>query len=256
MYFCGTKQKNKMKNQHPETPTRLFDIMACATPLRSKHTCFEYRGESLSASAYRKQVDGLSNALLQHNLQRGEVVALVSGNRPEWNVVDMAVMQVGGVLLPLGKGLSAEEYVDCLNGAGVRILFVEDDESYRRFRLLLPQVETLRNLVSLDSATAEEDLANWIAEGMRHMDAARLERRRNLVTTDDVCTLAYVGSGVCNKLTHRFVLLSIQELLANDVEEAKLSTPNCFSGDLSTLFGRTQNYACQMAGHKVVYPNY
>lgn len=235
-----------------ETPARLFDIMDYRCSRRPRRTCFRYRDSETMAETYRRMANALSHALLLRGLKRGEVVGLISENRPEWNVVDMAVMQAGGVLLPLCKGLSAEEYTECLENARVRMLFLEDEELYSRFRLILPQIGTLEYLLSIDPVKAATPFSTLIVEGRVNANEAELQRRRSLVTTDDVCTLVYSGGGTYRRITHRSLIEDIMEHAATESGRRQAASGN---NALCTLYGRTKNYVCQLVGRTVNYPS-
>ncbi len=237
-------------NRH-DNPTRLFDIVAERASRGSRRPCFRYGDVRLTAEEYLRQAERLSLWLVGHGLRRGEAVALISDNRPEWNIIDIGVMQAGGVLLPLCKGLSAEEYVECLTQAGVRTLFVEDCELLSRFRLLLPQVESVEQVVLLSGDAEVLTLNALLAEEVCAEEEPTVERRRNMVTTDDVCTLVYTGGGTYSRLTHRQLLCDIEAMA-----EVEVAGRHAASGNkaLCTRYGRLQNYACQMVGRTVEYP--
>ena len=239
------------KTNGKEAPARLFDILDCREALRNHRPCFRYDGGEMTIDNYRRRVDALSHALLLRGLKRGEAVALIAENRPEWNVIDMAVMQAGGVLLPLCKGLSAEEYTECLAKAGVRLLFLEDEELYGRFRLILPQIDTLEYLLSIEPVPTAVALDRLLVEGRVNANPAELERRRSLVSTDDVSTLVYSGGGTYRRITHRSLIEDIMEQASTESHRRQASAGN---NALCTLYGRTKNYVCQLVGRTVNYP--
>lgn len=245
-----TLHAHKMKSI--EAPARLFDIMIRRGRDNNRRPCFRYRGEEMMADTYRRQVDNLSHALLLRGMKRGEAVALVSENRPEWNVIDMAVMQAGGVLLPLCKGLSAEEYTECLCKAGVRLMFLEDEELYGRFRLILPQIDTLEFLLSIEPVPTAVPLERLLVEGRVNANPAELERRRSLITTDDICTLVYSGGGTYRRITHKSLIEDVMEQSATETYRRQAAAGN---NALCTLYGRTKNYVCQLVGRTVNYPS-
>ncbi len=234
-----------------ELPTRLFDILEIRGSVRNRRPCFRHGDEEMSHETYRRNVDALSHALLLRGLKRGEAVGLIAENRPEWNVIDMAVMQAGGVLLPLCKGLSAEEYTECLTKANVRLLFLENEEFYGRFRLILPQIESLEFLLSIDLVPTAAALSDLIVEGRVNANPAELARRRSLITSDDVCTLIYTGGSTYRKVTHRSLLEDVMMQAETEVHRRQAALGN---NALCTLYGRTKNYVCQWIGRTVNYP--
>ena len=234
-----------------ESPLRLFDILDIRSNHGRRRPCFRYGEDELGIDMYRKQVDAISHALMLRGLKRGEAVGIVAENRPEWNVVDMAVMQAGGILLPLCKGLSAEEYTECLVKAKVRLLFLEDEELYSRFRLILPQIDTLEYLLSIEPVEAAVSFDRLLHEGRVNANHAALEHRRNLITPDDVCTLVYSGGGMYRRITHRTLIEDVVDQSATETHRRQAASGN---NALCTLYGRTKNYVCQLVGRTVNYP--
>lgn len=230
-----------------EKPTRLFDIVDIRKH-QGRRPCFRFADGAIGADEYIRRSMLLSVALVKRGLRRGEAVALISDNRPEWNIVDVGVLQAGGVLLPLCKGLSAEEYVESL--AHVRTLIIEDAEILSRFRILMPQLGTLETVVTIEKVDGVLSIDEMMAEGESDTAAATVQQRRNMVTTDDVCTLVYYGGGTYARLTHRMILKDIDDILAAETDGRRTSR-----GDMAlcTRYGRASNYASQLAGGTVCY---
>lgn len=236
-----------------DTPTRMFDI-ATQRALHGPHRpCFKYGNQEISADKYIERASAISRALLSYGLHRGEAVAIICDNRPEWNIVDIGVLQAGGVLMPLCKGLTAEEYVECLSQASVRVLFIENQELLDRFRLLLPQVPTIKKVFTIEPTTTDPGLEQFYNQAATDEASQQVEHRSSMVTTDDICTLIYTGGGTYSKLTHRMLLNDIA-ILANS-ESGQHRTING-NNALCTRYGRTKNYMNQMAGRTVNYPEH
>ena len=232
-------------------PTRLFDILPLLETRKSRRACFRFGNYELDAAHYVAESKQMAKALLAHGLRRGDTVALIAENRPEWNVIDMAVMQAGGILLPLCKGLTAEEYVDCIGQTNARILFLENKEIFSRFKLILPQLEGLSEVVLVESEDRKSGYMAMIEEGRKLDNESALAKRRDMVTTDDVCSIAYMGGGICNRFTHREILAEVMSLASSESNRRQAAAGN---NALCTLYGRTKNYVCQFVGRMVNYP--
>ncbi|MGF7469289.1 AMP-binding protein, partial [Alcaligenes nematophilus] len=48
-----------------------------------------------SSEEFLSHIDNLSKALIAKGVQKGDRIALMSGNRPEWNIVEYACNQLG-----------------------------------------------------------------------------------------------------------------------------------------------------------------
>lgn len=236
-----------------DTPTRMFDIATQRAHRKPHRTCFKYGSHELTAEAYLERANAVSCALVAFGLQRGEAVAIICDNRPEWNIIDIGVMQAGGVLMPLCKGLSAEEYVECLSQASVRVLFIEDDEVLGRFRILLPQVASIEKVITIVPTAQGSELEQFCNQSTPHEATQQVAQRSSMVTTDDICTLIYTGGGTYSKLTHRMLLDDIAALVDTDSGRRRTTSGN---NALCTRYGRTKNYMNQMMGRTVNYPKH
>ena len=79
---------------------------------------------ALSHEELLARVHALGDALLDLGLQRGDRVALLSENRPEWALADYAMLCVGVLNVPVYPTLPANQISYILNDAGVRAIFV------------------------------------------------------------------------------------------------------------------------------------
>lgn len=64
--------------------------------------------------------------------KKGDAISIIGNNRPEWNFVDLGIMQVGAVTVPIYPTISEEDYVYILNNAEVKMLFVSSQELYEK----------------------------------------------------------------------------------------------------------------------------
>src|SRR5438067_1489444 len=90
------------------------------TAMRWKH-----RGiwEAVSWAQYGAAVHESGRALIAFGLQRGERVAILSENRPEWLYVDLGAQSVGCVSVGIDPSEPAERVAEVLNDCGARVLF-------------------------------------------------------------------------------------------------------------------------------------
>ncbi|OJW82349.1 MAG: long-chain fatty acid--CoA ligase [Bacteroidetes bacterium 46-16] len=99
---------------------------------------------------------GIANKELVPEQQ--EKIAIISPNRPEWMITDVAVQLTGGVLTPIYPTVSPHDLVFVLNDAQVRILFVANKELYEHFKEAFAQVPTLQYIYSFEKT---EGVKNW-----------------------------------------------------------------------------------------------
>jgi len=81
----------------------------------------------ISFADLRHRVECLGAALLESGFGRGDRIALLSGNRPEWAVTYLAVASIGAVIVPLDRDLTAGELNHLLRFASLRGLFASSE---------------------------------------------------------------------------------------------------------------------------------
>ncbi len=191
-----------------ETPTRMFDLLDDRN-LTLRYVKYidgtsDIRRRDIRRFDYRGKSDLLSHALLHHGLRRGETVGIISANRPECAYINLGIMQIGALPLELSPNLTAEQYIAMLSHS--RIIIVENEEVLKHMRLIAPQLDSLRMMVCIEDVDGETSINGLLDEGRHHADAMLLQRRRNLISTDEVCTLEYRGGNRSTPLSHKTML--------------------------------------------------
>ena len=91
--------------------TRIFDILSVYSEKWPNQDVALARKENgswrkYSPSEYQELAKKVAYALIELGIQPGDKVALISGNRPEWNILDMAIMMVGAITVPIYPNIS------------------------------------------------------------------------------------------------------------------------------------------------------
>ena len=112
--------------------TRTFDILPYALKNHPFDDCLAAKenGEwrKYSTQEFSDKVNQMSNALIEIGIQPGDKIASINNNRPEWNILNYAVSQVGAILCPMYPTISASDYVYIFNHSEVKYVFVSDEE--------------------------------------------------------------------------------------------------------------------------------
>ncbi len=77
-------------------------------------------------------------------------IAIISNNRPEWVFTDLAVQQVGAILVPLYPTTNPNEIEFILNDAKVKYIFVSNAEMFDKINAIKPNVASLQKIYSFD----------------------------------------------------------------------------------------------------------
>lgn len=204
---------------------RNFDLLASLAKVHNHAEAISGKKHGVwthySTQDYVNNVNHLSYGLLQLGVGRGDKVAIISFNRPEWNFADFGASQLGAVTVPMYPTIGEADYKYILNDAEAKIVFVENEEIYAKVARIRDQVPSLQKIFSFDHIPG---LPLWkeLAElGRNHPDPDKVNELKDLVKPDDLMTLIYT-SGTTG--TPKGVMLSHSNILSN-VREAQKVCP-------------------------------
>lgn len=167
---------------------------------------------SISHAEVEERVSDLAAALSGMGVQKGDRVALLSENRPEWAISDFAILCVGAVNVPIYATLPPNQIAYILNDSGAKVALVSTAEQLDKILEIRDQVESLQHVVAFDVRREDagvEQLSDLYARGKEAVGggtAEPLRVRARSVERDDLASLVYT-SGTTGKpkgvmLTH------------------------------------------------------
>jgi long-chain acyl-CoA synthetase len=209
-----------------------------------------------SAELYGR-VRALADVLRGWGLVKGDRVAIVSENRWEWPVTDLATLAIGGVDVPLYPTLTAEQIGYMLRDSGAKVAVVSSQEQYEKLTHAgdLPELE---HVVVMDVGTfaGAESFAALMADanGKQQRDA-EFDVMVKLVRPEDLATIIYT-SGTTGE--PKGVMLTHGNLASNiciSTEPFRFSDQDtCISFlPLSHVTARHLDYALLCHGTKLAY---
>jgi long-chain acyl-CoA synthetase len=212
---------------------RLFDILDGYTSVNS-NTCMvagkrDGEWQLYSSEHFIALTNNLSKALLSKGLKKGDKVALMSGNRPEWNIVDFACNQLGIAIVPLYPTLSAQDLSYILNNAEVKLLFASNTELAHKAGQAIQEQQLSIEVYTFDDVVGKPSYQELIDLGTRQ--EIDLQPHKDAVQGDDLLTLIYT-SGTTGK--PKGVLLTHKNIISN-VEACQYLVPKNTTTALSFL---------------------
>src|SRR5690554_5595418 len=99
-----------------------------------------------STEEYYNKSHQFAMGLLALGLKKGDKIATVTANRPEWNFADMGMAMTGMVHVPIYPTIGEEEYRYILEHSGARLLLVGDRKLYDKLKPIfnsLPEIEEI-----------------------------------------------------------------------------------------------------------------
>jgi len=161
-----------------------------------------------------RDVRHLALALRSLGIGRGERVALVSENRPEWIIADLAIMSAGAITVPAYVTNTVEDHRHILANSGARVVIVSKTTLSARVLAAANQVDTVHTVIAIEPAMGQAsavDLLSWdtmLAHGAEQPDG--IEASVSAIEPDDVACLIFTsGTGGIPKgvmTTHRNIL--------------------------------------------------
>jgi long-chain acyl-CoA synthetase len=170
--------------------------------------------QPLSWAEAAADVRRLARGLRSLGIERGERIGLVSENRPEWIIADLAIMSAGAVTVPAYVTHTVEDHRHVLANSGARAVIVSKSALSARVLAAANQVDSVHTVIAIETAmgqASEVDLLSWDAIMARGLEQTE-EIDEILVTLepDDVACLIYTsGTGGTPKgvmITHRNIL--------------------------------------------------
>ena len=153
--------------------------------------------QPISSDQIYQRVRALAQAFLAWGVQKGDRIAIISGNRWEWAVTDFAALAIGAVDVPIYATLTGEQTAALLRDAGCRIAVVSTRQQFDKLRAVLDKTP-LEQVLIMDSAAPPEGAIAFsqVLAGADERGAERdpaFDARSRSITPQDPATLIYTS---------------------------------------------------------------
>jgi long-chain acyl-CoA synthetase len=169
----------------------------------------------ISSEALRERVVAVSNALQRWGIGKGDRVAILSENRPEWTIADFASLLIGAVTVPIYATLTAEQTAYILRDSGARVVFLSSEAQLQKVLSIRGQTALEKMVVmdAIDGADAVR-MAEMEYSGRTNSGAGlgALQGAAGSVSPDDLATIIYT-SGTTG--TPKGVMLTHDNMASN-----------------------------------------
>lgn len=171
-----------------------------------------------SIKQYISIVNNISYGLMQLGIKKGDKIASISSGRPEWNFLDMAIMQLGAIHVPIYPTISENDYKFILHNAEVKMVFVSGWDILRKIENLLSEIPELKdNIYTFRNLRGYRHLNEVIQLGAANPSTQYLNDIKDRITPDDVVTIIYTsgttGTMKGVQLTHRNIISNFKAIL-------------------------------------------
>ena len=198
--------------------TRLFDLLGNYLekyPTQDVALACKRDGvwRKFSIQEYVETTNNLSFGMLKLGIKPGDKVGIVSGSRPEWNMLDFAAMQIGAISIPIYPTISQDDYRHILNHAEMKIIFIEGKDLRNKLQPILPEIETLKYIYTFVEQGNEYSYLDQLIElGKENVQTEKLVSLKASIKPTDLATIIYTSGTTGNQ---KGVMLSHSNILEN-----------------------------------------
>ena len=207
----------------------------------------------ISHTEVAERVRHTARGLSALGVKRGDRVAILSENRPEWAIADFACLTVGLTDVPIYPTLPADQIAYILKDSGAVAIFVSDKTQAEKVKQIRSQVPTLKSVIGFDEMIGLTDISlttlekrGTEAETSQSIAAYRADALT--VKPDDLATIIYT-SGTTGE--PKGVMLTHDNIYSN-VAASRKAIP--FDGrDVGLSFLPLSHIFERMAGHYMMF---
>ena len=156
----------------------------------------------------------LSTGLLRFGLKPGDKVAtVVYKTTPQWVALDYAMLQIGVLNVPMYPTISPREYAYILNESEARICVVGEGDLFQKLQDAKAQCPKLETVYCFEEHPECRNYTELIAD---QADEAELQRLRDGIKPDDLCTIIYTSGTTGDPkgvmLSHRNIVYNVETM--------------------------------------------
>lgn len=210
-----------------------------------------------SVSDYCKYSEIMSYGFYEMGLQKGDHVITITNNRPEFNIIDMALSMLGVVHIPVYPTLSKNDYAYIVNHSDTKVVIIGNRSIYKKVQPAFETFDKQPLIFTLDHIDNEEELYNVFKQGIinRRNIAPIVKKIKDSIQASDVVTMVYT-SGTTG--TPKGVVLTHENIVSNFMAHAQVEPMDSHCRVLSFLplchvFERSMNYQYQYLGISIYY---
>ena len=182
---------------------------------------------SLSWDEVSKAVESIASGLLSLGILKGDRVIILSENRPEWQIADLAIMSIGAISVPVYTTSTTSDYSHVINHSGARCMIVSSHELCLKALPALEKSTNCKNVIKIneDENKYKEpiNIISWnsLLNSNKNLNFDFEKEAKLTIRSDTACIIYTSGTGGNPKgvmLSHGAMLTNCtgaQELLKN-----------------------------------------
>ena len=167
--------------------------------------------EGVSTKDFLDHVMSISKGLIALGVQVGDNVGIVSKTRYEWNVMDIAIQQIGAIVVPFYPNISESDYEYIFNDANIKLCVLENEELTSKISHIRKSLPLLKDVFTMEKINNEKHWSEIIEIG-KNIEEKEVLTRMSEVKYENLATIIYTSGTTGNP---KGVMLSHKNLLSN-----------------------------------------
>ena len=189
---------------------------------------------SLSWKQVREQVDSIAKGLINLGILKGDRVVILSENRPEWQIADLAIMSIGAISVPAYTTSTTSDYSHIINHSEARCIIISSHSLALKALPAVVKSSKCKNVIKIDNDknnyNEPVNITSWNTLIKENNDDKLIDFEEEAKTQqrkDTACIIYTSGTGGNPKgvmLSHGAMLTNCtgaKELLKNLIKDLK-----------------------------------
>ena len=182
-------------------PKTIYESFCKTATLHSEKVALMYKGkdneyEGITYKELNDLVNRVAASVKNLGIKKGDKVAIFSYNRPEWVIVDLAVLKLGGIVVPIYHTLSSSAVKHIINDSGSKLIFVENAEFFNTIDSIRNESPCLTAVVTFDTREIDTQKDFLI---FSNLESDEMQVEKSIfddlppISADDAATIVYTS---------------------------------------------------------------
>lgn len=195
---------DKSKDQQLEMPSSVPALCLKAVLRHGKQDAVNHKlgGEwiNISAETFVDRVRNVALGLAELGIKPGDRIALLSENRPEWSIADLAILSLGAINVPIYTTQAVDQIRYILADSGTRAIFISNSKLFKHAAKALEGLDSIERVIFFDEQATFANRRSTTLEGLENIGQERalekpalLETYLRAIKPDDLATIIYTS---------------------------------------------------------------
>ncbi len=189
------------------------------------HRKVEGKYKGITYNELKEETNSFAYGLSSLGVGKGDKVAIISENRPEWVYSDFAILELGGIDVPLFPSLTADSIEFILNNSEAKGVIISNKFQLNKIRKIIDKCKHIKFIIVLNENDFDADVKNlYTFKQVQDLGNSYQPNHPNLlkdsikqIDENDICTLIYT-SGTTGEpkgviLTHKNIMSNVNSTL-------------------------------------------